>query len=76
MIEELLGIRNGKIICKTQNVLDNCFFVLFFFKSGYFSSMFSGSWKESSMNIIELEIPDQNIDIEGNPHHNYCYAEL
>jgi hypothetical protein len=27
--------------------------------------MFSGSWKESSMNIIELEIPDQNIDIEG-----------
>ncbi|EPY74871.1 hypothetical protein CB1_001866015 [Camelus ferus] len=34
-------------------------------KSGYFSSMFSGSWKESSMNIIELEIPDQNIDIEA-----------
>ncbi|KAG8518724.1 Germ cell-less protein-like 1, partial [Galemys pyrenaicus] len=33
--------------------------------SGYFSSMFSGSWKESSMNIIELEIPDQNIDIEA-----------
>lgn len=27
--------------------------------------MFSGSWKESNMNIIELEIPDQNIDIEG-----------
>nr|XP_025873563.1 germ cell-less protein-like 1 [Vulpes vulpes] len=27
--------------------------------------MFSGSWKESSMNIIELEIPDQNIDIEA-----------
>lgn len=34
-------------------------------QSGYFSSMFSGSWKESSMNIIELEIPDQNIDIEA-----------
>nr|XP_010310797.1 PREDICTED: germ cell-less protein-like 1 [Balearica regulorum gibbericeps] len=33
--------------------------------SGYFSSMFSGSWKESSMNTIELEIPDQNIDIEA-----------
>lgn len=27
--------------------------------------MFSGSWKESSMNIIELEIPDQNIDVEA-----------
>lgn len=34
-------------------------------QSGYFSSMFSGSWKESNMNIIELEIPDQNIDIEA-----------
>ncbi|KAM6369774.1 germ cell-less protein-like 1 [Pluvialis apricaria] len=34
-------------------------------QSGYFSSMFSGSWKESSMSVIELEIPDQNIDIEA-----------
>ncbi|MBN3280305.1 GMCL1 protein, partial [Polyodon spathula] len=34
-------------------------------QSGYFSSMFSGSWKESSMNVIELEIPDQNIDTEA-----------
>ncbi|XP_054252619.1 germ cell-less protein-like 1 [Indicator indicator] len=34
-------------------------------QSGYFSSMFSGSWKESNMNVIELEIPDQNIDIEA-----------
>ncbi|KAM6342366.1 germ cell-less protein-like 1 isoform 1-T5 [Podargus strigoides] len=34
-------------------------------QSGYFSSMFSGSWKESNMNIIELEIPDQNIDVEA-----------
>eukprot|EP00061_Rhincodon_typus_P005112 g24214.t1 len=33
-------------------------------KSGYFSSMFSGSWKESNMSYIELEIPDQNIDTE------------
>lgn len=33
-------------------------------QSGYFSSVFNGSWKESSMNIIELEIPDQNLDIE------------
>ncbi|XP_007910243.2 germ cell-less protein-like 1 [Callorhinchus milii] len=34
-------------------------------QSGYFSSMFSGSWKESNMNYIELEIPDQNIDTEA-----------
>ncbi|XP_064328595.1 germ cell-less protein-like 1 [Phalacrocorax carbo] len=34
-------------------------------QSGYFSSMFSGAWKESSMNIIELEIPDPNIDTEA-----------
>lgn len=34
-------------------------------QSGYFSSMFCGSWKESSMNVIELEIPDHNIDTEA-----------
>ncbi|KAM4677756.1 germ cell-less protein-like 1 isoform 1-T2 [Discoglossus pictus] len=34
-------------------------------QSGYFSSMFCGSWKESSMNVIELEIPDHNIDAEA-----------
>ncbi|XP_032059992.1 germ cell-less protein-like 1 [Aythya fuligula] len=34
-------------------------------QSGYFSSMFSGSWRESSMNVIELEIPDHNIDVEA-----------
>uniref|UniRef100_A0A3B3ZUR6 BTB domain-containing protein n=1 Tax=Periophthalmus magnuspinnatus TaxID=409849 RepID=A0A3B3ZUR6_9GOBI len=33
-------------------------------QSGYFSSMFSGSWKESNMMEINLEIPDQNIDTE------------
>nr|XP_028597002.1 germ cell-less protein-like 1 isoform X1 [Podarcis muralis] len=34
-------------------------------QSGYFSSMFSGSWRESEMDTIELEIPDQNIDVEA-----------
>lgn len=34
-------------------------------QSGYFSSMFSGSWKESNMMEIILEIPDQNIDTEA-----------
>ncbi|KAG8440893.1 hypothetical protein GDO86_006578 [Hymenochirus boettgeri] len=34
-------------------------------QSGYFSSMFCGSWRESTMNVIELEIPDHNIDAEA-----------
>lgn len=34
-------------------------------QSGYFNSMFSGSWKESNMMEITLEIPDQNIDTEA-----------
>ncbi|XP_029300522.1 germ cell-less protein-like 1 isoform X1 [Cottoperca gobio] len=34
-------------------------------QSGYFSSMFSGAWKESNMMEINLEIPDQNIDTEA-----------
>uniref|UniRef100_A0A8C3AAI2 Germ cell-less, spermatogenesis associated n=1 Tax=Cyclopterus lumpus TaxID=8103 RepID=A0A8C3AAI2_CYCLU len=34
-------------------------------QSGYFSSMFSGSWKESNMMEINVEIPDQNIDTEA-----------
>ncbi|XP_075714630.1 germ cell-less protein-like 1 isoform X1 [Rhinoderma darwinii] len=34
-------------------------------QSGYFSSMFCGSWKESNMNVIELEIPDHNIDADA-----------
>ncbi|XP_038603068.1 germ cell-less protein-like 1 isoform X2 [Tachyglossus aculeatus] len=38
---------------------------LYLCQSGYFSSMFCGSWKESTMDVIELEIPDQNIDIEA-----------
>ena len=37
--------------------------------------MFSGSWKESGMNTIELEIPDQNIDVEGNYHRNYYFMQ-
>ncbi len=45
-------------------------FFPFVFQSGYFSSMFSGSWKESNMMVIELEIPDQNIDTEGEDSKN------
>lgn len=34
-------------------------------QSGYFSSMFSGSWKESNESCISLDIPDLNITREG-----------
>ena len=27
--------------------------------------MFNGSWKESNEEHINLEIPDENIDVEG-----------
>lgn len=30
-------------------------------QSGFFSSMFSGSWKESSMNRIDMDIPDEHV---------------
>jgi hypothetical protein len=43
--------------------LTNLAFVL---QSGYFSSMFKGSWKESNMNKIQLQIPeDDNINVDG-----------
>ncbi len=35
-------------------------------QSGYFSSMFRGSWKESMQREITISIPDENIDVDGN----------
>ena len=34
----------------------------FLIQSPYFASMFSGSWKESSMKKVEMDIVDENID--------------
>ncbi|XP_055453459.1 germ cell-less protein-like 1 [Psammomys obesus] len=34
-------------------------------RSGYFASMFSGAWKETDMNTIEIQMPDENIDHES-----------
>uniref|UniRef100_G1Q9Y3 BTB domain-containing protein n=1 Tax=Myotis lucifugus TaxID=59463 RepID=G1Q9Y3_MYOLU len=34
-------------------------------QSGYFASMFSGAWRESTMNTVELQMPDDNIDREA-----------
>uniref|UniRef100_H0XQ39 BTB domain-containing protein n=1 Tax=Otolemur garnettii TaxID=30611 RepID=H0XQ39_OTOGA len=34
-------------------------------QSGYFASMFSGAWRETNMNTIELQMPDENIDREA-----------
>ncbi|KAM5201681.1 LOW QUALITY PROTEIN: germ cell-less protein-like 1 [Hipposideros larvatus] len=31
-------------------------------QSGYFASMFSGAWREATMNTIEMQTPDENID--------------
>ncbi|KAI0237829.1 Germ cell-less protein-like 1 [Lamellibrachia satsuma] len=30
-------------------------------QSGYFASMFSGSWKESDLDVIHMNFPDENI---------------
>ncbi|XP_077999402.1 germ cell-less protein-like 1 [Glandiceps talaboti] len=34
-------------------------------QSGYFSSMFSGSWRESNATMINIDIPDDTIDVEA-----------
>ncbi|KAL1766354.1 germ cell-less protein-like 1 [Sigmodon hispidus] len=31
-------------------------------RSGYFACMFSGIWREAAMDIIEMQMPDKNID--------------
>ena len=45
-------------------------------QSGYFSSMFSGSWRESNQSDISLSIPDTNITPEGTcrqkQKHTFC----
>ncbi|XP_037008481.2 germ cell-less protein-like 1 [Artibeus jamaicensis] len=34
-------------------------------QSGYFASMFSGAWREATMNTIDLQMPDENIDLNA-----------
>ncbi|CAK8696766.1 unnamed protein product [Clavelina lepadiformis] len=34
-------------------------------QAGYFSGMFNGDWKESTMNEVHLQIPDEKIDKEA-----------
>ncbi|XP_028630178.1 germ cell-less protein-like 2 [Grammomys surdaster] len=34
-------------------------------RSGYFSSMFCGAWRETNMDTIEMQMPDENIDREA-----------
>ncbi|CAI9180618.1 unnamed protein product [Rangifer tarandus platyrhynchus] len=34
-------------------------------QSGYFASMFSGAWRETTMTTVELQMPDENIDCEA-----------
>ncbi|XP_057573628.1 germ cell-less protein-like 2 [Hippopotamus amphibius kiboko] len=42
-----------------------CLHKMFLCQSNYFATMFTGSWKESHKDIIDLEIDDQNIDVES-----------
>ena len=46
----------------------SCFFLI---QSPYFASMFSGSWKESSMKKVEMDIVDENID-EDCKYSHFC----
>ncbi|XP_059107453.1 germ cell-less protein-like 1 [Peromyscus eremicus] len=39
-----------------------CLHRVYLCRSGYFASMFSGAWRETNMNTIEMEMPDKNID--------------
>lgn len=57
--------RQSAVLCGWLSWLPFSLSTLCDLQSGYFSSMFSGSWKESNMIEINLEIPDQNIDTEG-----------
>lgn len=57
--------RQSAVLCEWLSWLLFSLSALCVLQSGYFSSMFSGSWKESNMIEINLEIPDQNIDTEG-----------
>lgn len=41
-------------------------------RSGYFASMFSGAWLETNMDIVEMQMPDENIDCESF-HETLCY---
>ncbi len=66
---QLFSSPNNRVLKTFIFALIEMFFP-FVFQSGYFSSMFSGSWKESNMMVIELEIPDQNIDTEGEDSKN------
>lgn len=34
-------------------------------QSAYFASMFSGAWKESSEDVIRIEIVDPNINLDS-----------
>ncbi len=61
---QLFSSPNNRVLKTLVLLWLKCIFPLIL-QSGYFSSMFSGSWKESNMMVIELESPDQNIDTEG-----------
>ncbi|XP_041500739.1 germ cell-less protein-like 1 [Microtus oregoni] len=42
-----------------------CLHRVYLCRSGYFASMFSGAWLETNMDIVEMQMPDKNIDCES-----------
>ncbi|XP_050997748.1 germ cell-less protein-like 1 [Acomys russatus] len=61
--EELLFLRGEDSdvkICAFQE--EWCLHRAYLCRSGYFSSMFSGAWRETNMSTIEMQMPDENID--------------
>ncbi|GAB1302979.1 Germ cell-less protein-like 1 [Apodemus speciosus] len=50
-------------ICAFQQ--EWCLHRTYLCRSGYFSSMFCGAWRETNMDTIEMQMPDENIDREA-----------
>ena len=45
--------------------MDTIRLCLLLFQSGYFAGMFTRQWKESEDRVIHIEIPDENVSIDG-----------
>lgn len=50
-------------ICAFQE--EWCLHRAYLCRAGYFSSMFCGAWRETNMDTIEMQMPDENIDREA-----------
>ena len=60
-IDYLQPIKNNSVVPATSRKGK----ILYLLQSGYFHGMFTGGWKESQQQTIHIDIPDENIDYEG-----------